>query len=71
MIINLILCAVIVIQSIIHFIERRDMANRLMCKDAKEYSNVFPPKDIKHTPIPSAHKRTLDNWKKSFKVGEE
>ena len=72
MIINLILGAVVVIQSIIHFIERRDMYNRLMSKDLKDYTRNIGDSSNKHTSrIPSAHERVLKNWKKSFKVGEE
>lgn len=55
-----ILIAVIVLQSIIHFIERRDMCNRLMSKNLTEYkqSDKQPPK---HTP--SAHDRVLNKWR--------
>lgn len=71
MTINLILCAVIVIQAIFHFIERRDMSNRLMSKDLTEYKRAGFSSDKHTSHIPSAHERVLKNWKKSFKVGEE
>lgn len=60
MILNIILIAVIVMQSILHFIERRDMYNRLMSKSYTEYKKAdsIPPK-----PIPSAHERTLNRWR--------
>lgn len=58
--IEIILITVIVIQSVIHFIERRDMYNRLMSKDLTEYkqSGSPPPKHV-----PSAHDRTLAKWR--------
>lgn len=61
-----ILLAVIIIQSIIHFIERRDMYNRLMSKSLSEYkqSDKMPPKHI-----PSAHELTLKKWRN--KAGDE
>ena len=65
MIVDLILCAVIVIQAIIHSVERRDMLNRLMSKNLTDYKNSgTPPKHI-----PSAHDRTLNKWRN--KVGDE
>ena len=61
-----ILLAVIITQSIIHFIERRDMYNRLMSKSLSEYkqSDKKPPKHI-----PSAHELTLRKWRN--KAGDE
>lgn len=61
-----ILLAVIITQSIIHFIERRDMYNRLMSKSLSEYkqSDKKPPKHI-----PSAHELTLKKWRN--KAGDE
>lgn len=62
---DIILIAVIITQEIIHFIERRDMYNRLMSKPLSEYkqSGNHP----KH--IPSAHNRILNNWRK--KAGDK
>ena len=61
MLLYVLLIAVIVIQAIIHFIERRDMYDRLMSKDLSDYHNSGknPPK--KH--IPSAHEKTLQRWR--------
>lgn len=61
-----ILVIVIVIQSIIHFIERWDMYNRLMSKDLSDYKkgDKKPPKHI-----PSAHELTLRKWRN--KAGDE
>ncbi len=66
MIVTIILSAVIVIQAIIHFTERRDMMNRLMSKSYTEYKKVdsTPPK-----PIPSAHSKILNKWRS--KAGDE
>ena len=57
---DIILIAVIVLQTVIHHVERRDMYNRLMSKSLSEYkqSGTPPPK---HTP--SAHDRVLKNWR--------
>ena len=60
MIVTIILSAVIVIQAIIHFIERRDMTNRLMSKSYAEYKNSdIPP----YNTIPSAHSKVLNRWR--------
>lgn len=64
--IEIILIAVIILQSVIHYIERRDMMNRLMSKDLTEYKQggKLPPKHI-----PSAHELTLKKWRN--KAGDE
>lgn len=59
------LIAVIILQGTSHFIERRDMYNRLMSKDLTEYKQGGKPP--KH--IPSAHYRTLQRWRQ--KAGDE
>ena len=63
--IEIILITVIIIQSIIHFIERRDMYNRLMSKSLTEYKQGGTPP----IHIPSAHQRALNNWRK--KAGDK
>jgi hypothetical protein len=61
----IILISIIVTQEIIHFIERRDMYNRLMSKNLTEYNQgKNPPKHI-----PSAHRKVLNKWRS--KVGDE
>ena len=60
MILNIILIAVIAIQTLLHYIERRDMYNRLMSKNLAEYNNMNMPPP-KH--IPSAHELTLRKWR--------
>ena len=61
MIVTIILSAVIVIQAIIHFIERRDMMNRFMSKSFAEYKTKDnnPP----YNNIPSAHSKVLNRWR--------
>ena len=66
MILNYILFAIIIIQAIIHCVERRDMLDRLTCNP----SNFLHKKgDTPPQHIPSAHDRTLQKWRN--KVGEE
>ena len=66
MLLYVLLIAVIVIQAITHFFERRDMYNRLMSRDLSDYkqSGTKPPKHI-----PSAHELTLKRWRN--KAGDE
>ena len=64
---ELILIAVIILQTVFHFIERRDMYNRLMSKSLTEYKQSGVP-PTKH--IPSAHERTLNRWRNT-KAGDE
>jgi len=65
---EIILIAVIITQTILHYLERRDMYNRLMSRSLHEYKqsgNHTPPKNN----IPSAHDRVLKNWRN--KVGDK
>lgn len=57
---NVILSTIIVLQAVIHYIERRDMLNRIMSNSLTEYkqSGSPPPKHI-----PSAHNRILNKWR--------
>ena len=53
-----ILLGIVVVQDILHRVERRDLYNRIMSKSLPEYKqSKTPPK----TPKP-AHKRVLDKW---------
>ena len=58
--IEIILITVIIAQAIFHYIERRDMYNRLMSKNLTDYKQggMPPPKHI-----PSAHDNVLKNWR--------
>jgi hypothetical protein len=61
-ILDIILLAVIIMQYTLHYFERRDMYNRLMSRDLRDYkqgTSQKPPE--KH--IPSAHERVLKNWR--------
>lgn len=62
--IEIILVAVIILQTILHSVERRDMYNRLMSKSLTEYKRSGTPPEH----IPSAHERVLNKWKR--KAGE-
>lgn len=59
--VTIILIAFIIFQSIIHFIERKDLYKRIMCRDLREYESS----SVKQKSVVSAHKRVLDNWRKS------
>ena len=58
--IEIILIAVIILQTIFHFCERRDMYNRLMSKNLSDYKQGTKPPKMH---IPSAHSRILNNWR--------
>ena len=62
--VEIILCVVIILQAIFHYLERRDMCNRLMSKSLTEYKQGRTPP----THIPSAHDRVLQKWRS--KVGD-
>lgn len=51
------LCGIIVIQQIIHHIERKDLYNRIMSKNLTEYKGESPGYQV------SAHKRVLNRWR--------
>ena len=65
-ILDIFLIAVIVLQSILFYCERRDMYNRLMSKNLTEYNQGKNPPP-KHTP--SAHDRVLNKWRN--RAGDE
>lgn len=65
MIIIIALSVVIVLQTILHYIERKDLYNRIMCKSIGEYKAIDEPIQ-KHT---SAHNRVLKKWKN--RAGDE
>lgn len=51
------LCGIIVVQQIIHHIERKDLYNRIMSKNLTEYKGDSPGYQV------SAHKRVLNRWR--------
>lgn len=78
MLLNLILIAIILIQTIIHYIERRNVLNKLVSlNDDENAPNSFVLSSIKdkyrHTQkkhIPSAHERVLNKWKNRSQAGD-
>ena len=57
--IQVILCVVIILQAIFHYIERRDLYNRIMSRSLTEYKqDTTPPKQTQ-----SAHDRVLNKWR--------
>jgi hypothetical protein len=59
MIIEIILASVIVLQAALHFIERRDLYNRIMSKSLNEYKD----KGAKVMSAKSAHDRVIARWR--------
>lgn len=60
---------IIVGMSIVQHIERKDLYNRLMCRNMTEYNNIKT--DEPKQPI-SRHKAVLNRWRKNdVKVGDE
>ncbi len=59
MVLNIILCAVIALQSILHYIERGRLQDRIMSRNLNE----FKARDKEHTPHITAHDRVMRNWK--------
>lgn len=55
---------VIAVIEIIHYLERKDLYNRIMCRDIGEYRNKNPAKK----PM-SAHERVLKRWKAKERGG--
>lgn len=66
MVLNILLLVVVVLQAILHYLERRDLYNRIMSKDLKEYMQGNAPMPKR---VPSAHDRTLNKWRN--KAGDE
>lgn len=60
---------IIVGMSIVQHMERKDLYNRLMCRNMTEYNNIKT--DEPKQPI-SRHKAVLNRWRKNdAKVGDE
>jgi hypothetical protein len=49
---------IIAVQELLHRAERKDLYNRLMCRDINDYRRGTPP-----YPPENAHKRTLKKWR--------
>lgn len=52
-----ILCGVIILQSIIHAAERKDLYNRIMSKNLAEYKGEMPRRTR------STHERLIQQWR--------
>lgn len=61
MLLDIILCAVIVMQSILHYIERERLQDRIMSRNLTE----FKTKDDAPKHYRSAHERVLRKWRGS------
>lgn len=57
-----ILCGIIAVQNITHFIERRELYNRIMSRDLREFEK-FNGKSEPVEPVISAHRRAINDWK--------
>ena len=53
---------------ILNFIERRDLYNRIMCRNINEYKTGSEKK--KSSGILSAHERALAKWRKRGDINE-
>lgn len=53
------LIIIILVQALLHRIERKDLYNRLMCKSINEYTSIGKP----HTDTKSGHNRVLNKWR--------
>ena len=61
MIVEIILIGVILAQQILHYIERRELQDRIMSRSLQEYKRS----DDKPTSAKSAHERVLKKWRGS------
>ena len=61
MITEIILCAVIVVQAILHYVERQKLQDRIMSRNLNEYKQ----RDEPHVPHKSAHERVMKKWRGS------
>lgn len=60
MIIVYILFGIIILQSAMHYKERKDLYNRLMCKDANEYQSMS---GIAKKKVKSRCRNVMDRWR--------
>lgn len=62
-IICVILGGVIFMQSIVHFIERKDLYNRIMSRDLREFSKLSRGSEDLSRQRESAHRKAINDWK--------
>jgi hypothetical protein len=53
------LCVVIAVMSVLHYIERQKLQDRIMSRNLNEYKKIDEP-HVKHK---SAHDRVMERWK--------
>ena len=51
----------VLVMTVIHYIERKDLYSRIMCRDIHDYTKSVKT-DIGHKEV-SAHRRNIDKWK--------
>lgn len=57
-----VLCVIISIQNITHFIERRELYNRIMSRDLREYEKFSGKAEQVELKI-SPHRKSINKWK--------
>lgn len=57
------LASYIVMQSVCHRFERKDLYTRIMCRDVSDYTDNVDSKRTKKPAKPSAHSKVLDEWR--------
>lgn len=57
--IEYVLSTIILVQAVMWHFERKDLYNRLMCKDIKEYKSLV---ETKPTQVKTAHQKALNKW---------
>ena len=58
---EIIVCAILgvmVVQNILWYKERKDLCNRIMCKDIQEYTNI----DVKPKSVIPKYRKILNEW---------
>ena len=55
------LCVAIIIERITHYIERKDLYNRIMSRDVRDYEVITGKAN--NVPLPSSHRKNIDKWK--------
>lgn len=55
------LCGVVVLQAVMHYLERKDLYNRLMSKDLSEYKHFSGGYEEK--PRETAHEKAIKAWR--------
>lgn len=59
---ELILCVLILIQALLHRAERRDLYDRLMCRDVNDYKQARA-RDKPGTAVTHRHEQVMKRWR--------